>query len=257
VFVSLPADKHDVHLWQARHDADQAAAAAAAADPSHAQEADDALEAQLELMLQEGADGFEGGFDGLADDYVDIDEDGPADVYSDDEGSSDEEQQQRAGKRRGLAGKQRQQRETKRQKQAAAGPAAATARGSAAVPASVEPPPPSFSQVDMSLPEAELRRQFPRFPGVGAAQEVLLQVGAVMCCLLHRIASTAQLKNNSCVSLSMYLAALHSALLCYKQPCRLVQVFCCTICIFCADSAAVWHCRLGKCCSCLLAGSTK
>jgi hypothetical protein len=174
----LLVDKHDVHLWQARHDADEAAAAAAA-DPSHAQEADDALEAQLELMLQEEDD-----FEGLADDYVDSDDDGPADVYSDD-GSDDEasddgiQQQKHAGKRKALAGKkqQPQQPDKKKQKQTAAGAAAATAAGSAAGPASVEPPPPSFSQVDLSLPEAALRQQFPRFPGVAAAQEVLLQVG--------------------------------------------------------------------------------
>jgi hypothetical protein len=177
----LLVDKHDLHLWQARHEADEAAAAAAAADPSHAQEADDALEAQLELMLQEEDD-----FEGLADDYVDSEDDGPADVYSDDvsEESSDDgvqQQQRHAGKRKGLAGKkqQPQQPDRKRQKQTAAGAAAAKAAGNAAGPASVEPPPPSFSQVDLSLPEAALRRQFPRFPGVAAAQEVLLQVGLV------------------------------------------------------------------------------
>jgi hypothetical protein len=174
----LLVDKHDVHLWQARHSADAAAAAAAAADPSHVQEADDALEAQLELMLQEEDD-----FEGLADDYVDSDGDGPAHVYSDDmsdESCDDGVQQQKlAGKRKGLAGKkqQQQQPDRKKQKQTEAGPAA----GNAAGPASVEQPPPSFSQVDLSLPEAALRRQFPRFPGVAAAQEVLLQVGWARC----------------------------------------------------------------------------
>uniref|UniRef100_A0A383WCI6 JmjC domain-containing protein n=1 Tax=Tetradesmus obliquus TaxID=3088 RepID=A0A383WCI6_TETOB len=167
------SDKHDVHLWQARHNADEAAAAAA----------DDALEVQLELMLQEGAEGFEEGLEGLADDYIDSDDDGPADLYSDDEDDqasddADCDDQQQAGKRKGLAGKQQrqQQPDKKRQKQATAGPAAAHAAG----PASVEPPPPSFSQVDLSLPEAVLRRQFPRFPGVAAAQEVLLQAGQML-----------------------------------------------------------------------------
>lgn len=130
-------------------------------------------------MLQEGAEGFEEGLEGLADDYVDSDDDGPADLYSDDdddEASDDADcgDQQHAGKRKGLAGKQQrqQQPDKKRQKHAEA----AHAAGSAAGPASVEPAPPSFSQIDLSLPEAVLRRQFPRFPGVAAAQEVLLQV---------------------------------------------------------------------------------
>eukprot|EP00882_Tetradesmus_deserticola_P027952 GHRQ01031102.1.p1 GENE.GHRQ01031102.1~~GHRQ01031102.1.p1 ORF type:complete len:420 (+),score=173.59 GHRQ01031102.1:80-1261(+) len=173
------SDKHDVQLWQARRSADEAAAAAST-DPSLAQQADDALEGQLELMLQGGGDGFDVDAIGLADDYVDSDEDAFADDPGDDDEASDD-QQQRAGKRKGPADtKQLRQQRKKKQKHGKAGPAAASTAGSVAGPTSVEPPPPSFSQVDLSLPEAVLRRQFPRFPGVAAAQEVLLQAGQML-----------------------------------------------------------------------------
>ncbi|KAI8469384.1 MAG: cupin-like domain-containing protein [Monoraphidium minutum] len=44
------------------------------------------------------------------------------------------------------------------------------------------PPPPSFSRVDMTLPPAELRRRFPRFPGARGA--VVAEVAAGQCLYL-------------------------------------------------------------------------
>eukprot|EP00775_Hariotina_reticulata_P000764 gene764-1071_t len=41
-------------------------------------------------------------------------------------------------------------------------------------------PPPSFSQVDLSLPQHKLQVLFPRFPGLAAALEVVLQAGDML-----------------------------------------------------------------------------
>jgi len=38
--------------------------------------------------------------------------------------------------------------------------------------------PPGFSRVDLAAPAAQLRRRFPRFPGLDAAVEVQLHAGA-------------------------------------------------------------------------------
>jgi hypothetical protein len=50
----------------------------------------------------------------------------------------------------------------------------------AAVPAVSETPPPSFSQVQLDLPEHELRQRYPRFPGLAATSVVVLQAGDML-----------------------------------------------------------------------------
>lgn len=52
--------------------------------------------------------------------------------------------------------------------------------------------PPSFSKVDLSLPAAQLKQRFPRFPGLAAAKEVVVEAGQMLylpagaeqCCLV-------------------------------------------------------------------------
>eukprot|EP00892_Ulva_mutabilis_P010350 jgi/Ulvmu1/7688/UM038_0120.1 len=54
--------------------------------------------------------------------------------------------------------------------------------------------PDSFSQVDMALPEEELRRRFPRFPGAAAATEVTLHAGEMLllpASWFHEVTSTS------------------------------------------------------------------
>lgn len=171
-------DVHDVSVWRAHNAADKAAAAAAAAsDAAEAARAEALLEQQLEQMLDEGADDIAG--DGLMDDYVDSDTaDGSSDGDNSDSDSGRrrqrQQQQQHAG---GKRPKQPQHQQP--------GTAAATKRGrtgsAAAAAASVaEPPPPSFSQVPIHAPESELRKQYPRFPGLAAASVVVLQAGDML-----------------------------------------------------------------------------
>lgn len=51
--------------------------------------------------------------------------------------------------------------------------AARTAAGTGAEP-------PSFSKVDLALPAAQLKQRFPRFPGLGAAKEVVVEAGQLL-----------------------------------------------------------------------------
>ncbi|KAF8072806.1 jmj4 [Scenedesmus sp. PABB004] len=172
-------DLHDVRLWQARHGADAAAAAAGDSDADSGAEA--ALEAQLEAMLDEGAAlGGRGG-----DDYVGSDDPAPDDDDDDDgsqgdSGSDSDDDGDASGRQRG-GGKRHA-----KTLGSALLPAAKRRAGGAppAAPAAprraTEPPPPSFSGVDLSLPPAELRRRFPRFPGLAAASEVVLRAGQML-----------------------------------------------------------------------------
>lgn len=176
-------DLHDVSVWRAHNAADKAAAAAAAAsDAAEAARAEALLEQQLEQMLDEGAGDVAG--DGLMDDYVDSDD--TPDASSD---RDDSDRDSGSGRRRQRQRQQQQQqhaggKQPKQPKQP--GRAAATKRGfisstTAAAAASVaEPPPPSFSQVPIDAPESELRKQYPRFPGLAAASVVVLQAGDML-----------------------------------------------------------------------------
>lgn len=173
-------DTRDVKVWEAHNSADTAAAAAAAAgSAAEADAAEALLEQQLERMLEEGAAAHAA--DTLMDDYMDSDDDAAAaDSTSSSSSSSDSDGDGNNGSRRQRARRtrivpnnsshkaqqqQQQQPKHKQQKQ---------------MPAVSEPPPPSFSQVDLSLPEAQLRREFPRFPGVDAASVVVLQAGDML-----------------------------------------------------------------------------
>lgn len=169
---------HDVSVWRAHNAADKAAAAAAAAsDAAEAARAEALLEQQLEQMLDEGADDVAG--DSLMDDYVDSDTpDASSDRDDSDSGSGRRrqwQQEQHAG------GKQPKQPQHQQPGRAAATNQGFTSSTAAAAAASVaEPPPPSFSQVPIDAPESELRKQYPRFPGLAAASVVVLQAGDML-----------------------------------------------------------------------------
>lgn len=162
------ADAHDVNLWRARHAADQAAAS------GDAGVAETVLEQQLEAMLEEET-GPSVGWD-LADDYVDSDD--LADTDSDDDLPLTGQQQN--GKR-----KNSQEHPTHNNKKHKAVAVEVTKNSrsskaaSAVTSAASEAAPVSFSQVDLSLPTAELRRKFPKFFRV-AAQEVVLSAGQML-----------------------------------------------------------------------------
>jgi hypothetical protein len=55
---------------------------------------------------------------------------------------------------------------------------AAAARSAACAGAGTEPP--SFSKVELALPAAQLKQRFPRFPGLGAAKEVVVEAGQML-----------------------------------------------------------------------------
>lgn len=148
-----------MRLWEARHTAD---AAAAAADD----DADDLLEQQLEAMLDEEAGCSDE--EGLQDDYVDS-----GDLDTDSASDDDDDDDVGLVSRKASAG-----RKINKGSKSKGNPPKTSANASQGN--NVEPPPPSFSQIDLSLPESELRRRFPRFPGVAAAQEVVLQAGQML-----------------------------------------------------------------------------
>lgn len=162
------ADLHDVKVWQAHTAADKAAAAAAAAaDDAAADKAEALLEQQLDLMLEEEAlaDG-----DGLVDDYMDSDG-----TSSSDDANGNDVTANPASKQTSSTSKQQPLQQHGQQKRAAG------KQGGGALPGPVaEAPPPSFSQVQLGLPEAELRQRFPRFPGLAAASVVVLQAGDML-----------------------------------------------------------------------------
>lgn len=155
-------------MWKAHSAADKAAAAAAAASGSAEADAAEALlEQQLEQMLDEGAHHDD---DSLMDDYLDSEEPSEgSSTASGDTGSDSDGSKARRGKGTGTGTGRPQQQQRHQQP-----------GGKHGVQAVAEPPPPSFSGVQLDLPQAELRRRFPRFPGLAAAAVVVLQAGDML-----------------------------------------------------------------------------
>jgi hypothetical protein len=164
--VHCCADIHDVNVWKAHIAADKAAAAAAtAADAAAADEAEALLEQQLEQMLAEGTQQDD---DSLMDDYLDSDDA----LSSDDADDSDSSRDQQGPS---TPTKQQPQRRQNGQQGVKQG-----AQNGNAVPKVSEAPPPSFCQVQLDLSESELRKRYPRFPGMASASVVVLQAGDML-----------------------------------------------------------------------------
>jgi hypothetical protein len=118
-------------------------------------------------MLEEGAQHDDGS---LMDDYVDSDAPSSSDADDSDDADGDAQLQKHSHKQQ----KQQQKQQKQQQKQQA------RHGKQAAMPAVSEAPPPSFSQVQLDLPEHELRQRCPRFPGLAAAAVVVLQAGDML-----------------------------------------------------------------------------
>jgi hypothetical protein len=169
------SDRGEVRRWRARRDAEAAVAAAEAALARRAPGAAAALtaaerrlEAALDGCLGDGDEGFEVVGE---DDYVESEADeGPSDLDSDLDSAleANGKRKRRGGAANGGSGGVK--------KKKGQGKAQGKGKGGGVVIEDGEPPP-SFSRVDVRLPPAELRRRFPKFPGLEAALAVEVAAG--------------------------------------------------------------------------------